>query len=208
MRLKGKLKSWNDGRGFGFIEPIKGGPESLAHRNQDIFVHITAFDPRSSCPQINELLWFEIELGPEGKKRAKNVQLVHRHVQGESSSAPPGIGTLVAIPAFVLLYIVVTFLSTPPLLVAAIYIGISVVTFLVYAQDKSAAQQGARRTPEATLHLLACAGGWPGALLAQQLLRHKSRKSEFLAVFWLTVTLNVTAFVLFCSPLRELLLAL
>jgi uncharacterized membrane protein YsdA (DUF1294 family) len=92
--------------------------------------------------------------------------------------------------------------------VAAIYVGVSIVTFLAYAQDKSAAQQRARRTPEGTLHLLAFAGGWPGALLAQQLLRHKSKKPEFRTVFWATVMLNVAGFVLFCSPLRELLLAL
>ena len=35
MRLDGTIKSWNDERGFGFIEPTQGGPE--------IFVHIKAF---------------------------------------------------------------------------------------------------------------------------------------------------------------------
>ncbi len=50
------------------------------------------------------------------------------------------------------------------------------------------------------MHTLALAGGWPGALLAQQWLRHKSAKQEFRAVFWATVVLNVAGLVLLCSP--------
>jgi uncharacterized membrane protein YsdA (DUF1294 family) len=64
----------------------------------------------------------------------------------------------------------------------------------VYARDKAAAQAGRRRTPEATLHALALAGGWPGALAAQALLRHKTRKPRFRALFWITVVLNLAVF--------------
>lgn len=73
------------------------------------------------------------------------------------------------------------------------YLGISAITFVVYAADKSAAQNGGRRTPERSLHGLALFGGWPGASLAQQWLRHKSGKQSFRAVYWLTVVLNVLA---------------
>ena len=68
-------------------------------------------------------------------------------------------------------------------------------TFIVYALDKSAAKAGRWRVAEKTLHLLALAGGWPGALLAQQLLRHKTSKPGFIAMFWFTVLVNVAAFV-------------
>ena len=68
---------------------------------------------------------------------------------------------------------------------------LSLVTFLVYAIDKSAARQRRWRIPENLLHLLALAGGWPGALAAQQVLRHKCSKRPFLLVFWLTVGLNL-----------------
>jgi uncharacterized membrane protein YsdA (DUF1294 family) len=61
--------------------------------------------------------------------------------------------------------------------------------------------EGAIKTPESNLHLLALAGGWPGALFAQQFLRHKSAKAEFRGTFWVTVVLNVTGFVVLCSPL-------
>ena len=73
------------------------------------------------------------------------------------------------------------------------YVVMSTITFIVYTIDKSAAQFGRWRTREATLHLLALAGGWPGALAAQQVLRHKSRKRSFRVVFWLTVVLNGAA---------------
>lgn len=70
----------------------------------------------------------------------------------------------------------------------------SLLTFFAYAIDKSAARQHRRRIPEKTLHMLGLLGGWPGALLAQQLLRHKSRKTRFQTVFWLTVAVNCAMF--------------
>ena len=75
--------------------------------------------------------------------------------------------------------------------VLRLYLGASGITFLVYALDKSAARRDRWRTRESTLHLLSLIGGWPGALAAQQLLRHKSAKPSFQAMFWLTVAVNV-----------------
>lgn len=69
----------------------------------------------------------------------------------------------------------------------------SLATFIAYAIDKRAARLGRRRTPERTLLLLGLAGGWPGAVLAQRLVRHKSSKAAFLARHWWTVLLNLAA---------------
>ncbi|PKO61660.1 MAG: DUF1294 domain-containing protein, partial [Betaproteobacteria bacterium HGW-Betaproteobacteria-17] len=55
------------------------------------------------------------------------------------------------------------------------------------------------RTQESTLHLFALAGGWPGALAAQKLLRHKSSKPSFQFVFWVTVILNCCVLAWFFS---------
>jgi uncharacterized membrane protein YsdA (DUF1294 family) len=74
--------------------------------------------------------------------------------------------------------------------VLAFYIVVSIITFTVYAIDKSAATKGTWRTSESTLHLLSLVGGWPGALVAQQKLRHKSKKQFFRFVYWITVALN------------------
>lgn len=93
-----------------------------------------------------------------------------------------------------------------PPIIFAIYIGLSIITYIIYAMDKSAANKGTWRTQESTLHLLALAGGWPGALVAQQKLRHKSKKESFRFVFWVTVLLNFGVFVwLFSSAGSDLL---
>lgn len=197
MRFDGTLKSWNDERGFGFIEPVQGG--------QEILVHIKAFRQRAGRPQVGQALSFEVELGPQGKKRAINVEPLRlaRAPVGRHGSSPVewGTATLFVIPAFVLLYLVVAVLWRPPLMLALVYLGASAVAFASYAVDKTAAARGGRRIPESTLHALAAFGGWPGALIAQQYLRHKSTKAEFRAVFWATVVINVVGFVLLCSPI-------
>jgi len=54
---------------------------------------------------------------------------------------------------------------------------------------------------ENRLHLLSLAGGWPGALLARQTLRHKNRKASFLRIYWATVVLNLAGFALVFTPL-------
>ena len=64
-------------------------------------------------------------------------------------------------------------------------------TLLAYRWDKLAAQRGRWRTQESALHMMALVGGWPGALTAQQLYRHKTQKRSFQAVFWLTVVGNL-----------------
>lgn len=65
----------------------------------------------------------------------------------------------------------------------------SVGTFALYARDKRRAQRDGERTPENVLHLLEIIGGWPGAFLAQQSLRHKSSKVSYQVSFWLIVAL-------------------
>lgn len=80
-----------------------------------------------------------------------------------------------------------------PFVIAGFYLAASVVAFVMYAFDKSAAKNNRWRTPENTLHFFGLIGGWPGALVAQRLLRHKSKKASFQFVFWITVVFNCAA---------------
>lgn len=197
MRFGGVVKSWDDERGFGFIEPDQGG--------QDVFVHVKALPLRIGRPQIGQRLTFEIELSREGKKRARNVEIAKlTHAQKPrltNSPAQWGGASLFAIPAFVLLYLAVALVWRVPSWVAALYIAASLACFAAYAADKVAASAGRWRISEDTLLLLGVAGGWPGAIVAQQALRHKSNKASFRVKFWCSVFANVVAFVVIHSPL-------
>lgn len=73
----------------------------------------------------------------------------------------------------------------------ALYGALSIVAFATYGIDKAAARGGRRRISEQLLLTLGLLGGWPGALVAQQLFRHKTRKRSFRRAFWGTVVVNV-----------------
>ena len=204
MRIEGVLKSWNDERGFGFIEPVLGG--------QDVFVHIKAFAPGGGRPQEGLRLTFEIESSATGKKRAKNVQPDLRYARSararryRDSPVQWGTASYFAIPVFAAVFLLAGVLWHIPGWVGGFYLTASVVCFVVYAADKSAAVAGRRRVSEMTLIMLGLAGGWPGAIVAQQLLRHKSNKASFRSTFWGSVVLNVLGFVLLSSPVLSLLM--
>ena len=89
--------------------------------------------------------------------------------------------------------------SAVVLLAYAVLSGVALVT---YRSDKVAAQRGHRRTPEVTLHAVALLGGWPGALVARPLFRHKTTKEPFRTVFWCTVVVNCAAlaWLLYAGP--------
>jgi uncharacterized membrane protein YsdA (DUF1294 family) len=83
--------------------------------------------------------------------------------------------------------------SRMPLALLLAYAGVSLFAIFLYAVDKSAAENNRWRTPESTLHLVALFGGWPGALIAQDVFRHKSKKDAFQSLFWATVVVNCAA---------------
>ncbi|MGO3344724.1 MAG: DUF1294 domain-containing protein [Marinomonas sp.] len=78
------------------------------------------------------------------------------------------------------------------------YVILSLVTFIFYGWDKRAAKRDQHRVPEIRLHWLALLGGWPGAILAQKVFRHKTIKKRFRIIFWLTCLINVLVLILIC----------
>jgi uncharacterized membrane protein YsdA (DUF1294 family)/cold shock CspA family protein len=199
MRFEGRVKSWNSERGFGFIEPTLGG--------QEVFLHISAVPTSLRPPKIGQAFTFEVELNREGKKRAANLgvapplRTTGRTRSTRATCSSPA--SIIAIPLFLAIFVVVAALWHVSIWVGVGYLALSVISVIAYATDKSAARTGEWRSSEESLLLLGLAGGWPGAILAQQLLRHKTRKASFQSAFWGTVVLNVTGFVAFHSPLAS-----
>jgi len=200
MTQTGEIVRWDESRGFGFIRPSGGG--------QDVFVHQRACHA-TLRPAIGARVHYEVLDNYLGKgPRAVEVRPVGTRSGAPRQSAarasprrPPaplsrsmwhGIGLTLLGAAIVFWGMVAQRLPPVAPLIALL---LSLGTFVVYWGDKQAAERGAWRTPESSLHLLSLIGGWPGAWWAQTLLRHKTSKDSFLSVYWTTVVLNAGALV-------------
>ncbi len=185
MRFQGKILNWNDDKGFGFVEPSGGGERA--------FVHIKAFKTRSRRPVNGEVIVYELVRENNNRFKAINIKFARDGKVSKNRSKAKSSNSFGV--SFILLFCiglsVSTFILGMPVIVAGLYVVMSFIAYVAYAIDKSAAKSGRWRTKESTLHLLSIIGGWPGAYLAQNKLRHKSSKSEFKSIYWVTVFINL-----------------
>jgi uncharacterized membrane protein YsdA (DUF1294 family)/cold shock CspA family protein len=188
MRRQGKIAKWNDERGFGFISSSEGG--------DSVFVHVSSFPRSDRRPSVNEMVNYTPAFDSQGRPQAKDV----RFIVDPNSAAPvrqiprPGIAVPIAFAmSFLIALAALAAVGWLEMSWMALYYGASIITYGCYSRDKTAAQNAGRRTPELTLHLMSLVGGWPGALIAQVLLRHKTRKPSFLVGYWFTVIVNCIA---------------
>jgi uncharacterized membrane protein YsdA (DUF1294 family)/cold shock CspA family protein len=197
VRYQGKITDWKDEKGFGFITPNGG--------SQRVFVHIKSFSNRQQRPVGNELVTYELTHDARGRAQANSVAFVGKRGAPASPSGRAN-APLILTAAFLVFVAGSAFAGKLPMAVLWVYLAASLVAFTAYALDKSAARNDRWRTKESTLHLFALAGGWPGALAAQRLLRHKSSKQSFQFAFWVTVILNCCILAwFFSSPGAEAL---
>ena len=190
MRYQGRLADWDDDKGFGFVVPNGGGDRA--------FVHIKAFARASRRPLDGDLITYTVTRDARGRRQANAIRFVGETAPVDDRATPGWFG-----PAFALLFVAaltgMALTGRLPMNVLLAYAAVSAIAFNAYGLDKSAATAGRQRTPEATLHFLGFICGWPGALLAQRVFRHKSRKAAFQSTFWGTVALNVIALLLLAS---------
>lgn len=186
-RQQGILGDWNDDRGFGFITPVNGGAR--------VFVHVSAF-PRGQRPALHDRVTYMAHVDERNRLRASDVLYLDRARSRRTGAR--GLPAALAITSvFAVLLAGVAMVNRVPVLLVAAYGGMSVVAIVMYRLDKTAAVQGTWRISEATLHLVALLGGWPGAMLARPVLRHKTTKQPFRTIFWFTVVANCVALVWF-----------
>lgn len=74
--------------------------------------------------------------------------------------------------------------------VAMWFLLANVLTLAIYGIDKTAARKTWRRVPESTLLVFGGVGGWPGAIVGQQLFRHKTQKQPFKTYFIVSVIVS------------------
>lgn len=188
MRHNGKIIEWNDARGFGFAV-IPGATERH-------FLHIKSIMGAGRRPRVGDLLSFEVDSASAKGPRAVRVRFANAPGRPAVTAAPKGGRNFATDWALALLMgallgwnLIIGRLPmwTLPLLAVG-----SALAFVMYNIDKRRAQRDARRTPEAEL-LAISAVGWPGALVAQQLFRHKSSKRAFYTAFRVIAMLEAAA---------------
>ena len=184
MLVKGKITQWDDDKGFGFIQPLLKG--------ERVFVHVKALQNRARRPVVGEVVTYAIAKDDQGRLQAQQVSFAgeKRKINQARTSARWPLWCVLVFAAVISAAVVTANL---PLYVVLVYAGLSVCTFVAYWLDKRKAQSGKWRIQESTLQFMALLGGWPGALLAQRYLRHKSQKRAFLTVFWFSVLVNLVA---------------
>ena len=186
MKYQGRIQQWDDAKGYGFVEPNGGGTRA--------FTHIKAFKQRSRRPVNGDIIVYEVEQDRNGNHRACNISLLKDHKAKRLRANKPTSQrkrNVIVLSIFSGALAVFTLSGRLPFIVPIVYGAVSLLTMLLYGIDKSAAKKEKRRVSEAKLHILSLLGGWPGALLAQQIFKHKRSKSSFMRVYWVTVLVNL-----------------
>ena len=207
QRTRGTVRMWDDEKGFGFIEPAEGGA--------DVFLHMKAFGENTTRPVEGAPVTYCLTTDETGRPRAAFARLESGARQAEPTFRPlpmpvepryvpapqhrrqaprrlPSVGwAFIGSAGFIGALAGAAHFHYLGWWVPAVYGAASSVTFIAYALDKARAVDAEWRVSENTLHLLEFLGGWPGALFAQQCLRHKTAKPGYQAIFWLIVAAHL-----------------
>ncbi|WP_369418377.1 DUF1294 domain-containing protein [Leptothrix ochracea] len=215
MRIEGQFIAWDEKRHFGFIQPAHGGKDilvsdgsfdnkaarpslndkvsfevELSSKGRERARRVRPLSDTDTKPQATAA-----HSPTEAAAEASPSATPHHHRRHPTASASSwDVPTLFAIPLFLAFFLFISAVWKIPKISLLWPLMMSIATFIAYAKDKRAAHspegEEEDRIPETTLHGLALLGGWPGALLAQQMLKHKNDQRVFRLMFWLSVVGN------------------
>lgn len=193
MRKFGRIQQWDDERGFGFIAGDDG------QRN---FVHISSIKRSAVRPRLGDQVTYLQGTSNDGRPAAVSVVLLGarprpvpaRQPSARTSRSVAGGVLRIGGAALILLvaFAAIQFGRAPMWLLIA-YLALGVISIAVYWADKDAAEAGHWRVKETRLHGIDLIGGIAGGLVAQQLLRHKTRKGSFAIATLLIALLHIVA---------------
>lgn len=219
MERRGVLRSWSDDKGFGFIQPEQGGAALFAHISAmhgerrpvagDQVLYVAGKDSQGRACAEHIRLAGALTLDQPAIRRKPQVQRLSATAVKKPKSAAPKNKSSARVPIqyLGLKLLILAVLCCLPLLgalqllqagfvwVLVAYPLASLTSFIQYWQDKANSQRGRWRTSEKALHLIELLGGWPGALVAQQCFRHKTRKLSYQLVFWAIVAAHQAVWV-------------
>ncbi|WP_373740446.1 DUF1294 domain-containing protein [Neisseria sp.] len=195
----GAVVAWNEERGQGFI---RYGDES-----QNVLFDEAAFHYAGRRPHIGDEVKFFCRPPVAGERQQAARVVLSEHAGMLSSDTPcddaapdrKPLWFALSVTAAAAWLLAVGWLSAT---LSGIYFFASLAAFWFYLKDKEAVQAMRRngersdtayfeRIGEGVLHRCAVIGGWPGALIAQHLLRHKQNQQPFIWLFWATVAANI-----------------
>jgi uncharacterized membrane protein YsdA (DUF1294 family)/cold shock CspA family protein len=179
----GVVVKYDADRGFGFIRPDNTPDGS----NRDIFVHVSEVEGRRNLHPGQRVSYRVTQT----EKGLAAVAVRPGSVLGTPYLLFGLIGLGLAAVVLVGLILVLDQQQPPAVLIAVWIVALSIAAFIIYGFDKSQAQRGGLRVPEAILHLLSLLGGSPGAFVAMRVFHHKTNKRSFQAVFWLIVAVQL-----------------
>lgn len=199
---EGKIKTWKEDKGFGFIQPDDGG--------KDVFIHIRDLKHSNYKPRPGDCICYQIITDPSGKTRAydafiKGVELTEtyrkktfkKNLPQQKKNRENKLGTM---PVFMLaaspfIFSIILIIQHHTFTPFFAYLLLSLLIFIIYARDKTKAHKNEWRVQERTLHILEFFGGWPGALITQRVIRHKNKKASFQKVFKLIIAIHLAAWI-------------
>lgn len=192
--IKGTLVMWNDLKGFGFVRPDEADSD-----HDDHFIHISAFKKGMvRRPEVGDALRFRAADSAD-RKRAAFAVIEGADQEPAAPAAPKRFilvpkprswttNLLILIPLALSSYLLWRAKNPIPFFSYGVF---SLLTIMIYGTDKTHAAIRTWRVPESYLHVLELMGGWPGALIAESALRHKTRKSLYKALLHVIIAVHM-----------------